>query len=270
MRLWVLGSGSKGNALLVECEGRRVLVDVGFPARTLEARLLAIGVEPESIDAAVITHEHGDHACGAARGAARWGWTLHATTGTLAAMSELRESDARAFDAGATLELDTMRIATTTTSHDAEESIAVVVTAQRTGARLGIVYDLGTATENVRRLLRELDVLVVETNHDQGMLRAGPYPWIVQRRIAGRQGHLDNCAGAALARDCVHGGLRQVILAHVSEQCNTPRAAHAEVSRVLARTRFRGRLDVAAQREVTGPFRIEACAGASVQLELGV
>ncbi len=270
MRLWVLGSGSKGNALLVECDGRRVLVDVGFPPQILEARLLAIGVEPEAIDAAVITHEHGDHVCGAARCADRWGWKLHATPGTIAATPALLEADVRAFDAGATLDLDTMRVQTTRTSHDAAESVALVLTGTRTGARLGIAYDLGAVTSNVTRAMRDLDLLVVETNHDPGMLRTGPYPRVVQRRIASRRGHLDNHDGAALAGACAHGGLRQVILAHVSEQCNTPRVAHAEVSRVMARTRFRGRIDVAMQRAVVGPFRVGAATSRAVQLELGI
>jgi len=268
VRLWVLGSGSKGNALVVECDGHRALVDVGFPRRALEARLRAVGVAPESIEAAVITHEHGDHVCGAVHSARRWGWTLHATTGTIAATPALRQARARAFEAGATLELDTMRIQTVPTSHDARESVALVLTATRTGARLGIAYDLGAVTHTLTRALRELDTLVVETNHDAGMLRAGPYPRSVQNRIASRRGHLENRDGAALARECVHGGLRQVILAHVSENCNTPRAAHSEVSRVMARTRFRGRIDVAKQRTIMGPYDIGAPRAGGVQLEL--
>lgn len=268
MRLWMLGSGSKGNALLIECGERRVLVDVGFPPRTLAARLAAIGVTPESIDAAVLTHEHGDHVCGAARSALQWGWTLHASTGTIEATPALREADARAFDAGATLELDTLRIQTTPTSHDASESVALVVTCGSSGARLGIAYDLGAVTANVAKAMRDLDCLIVEANHDEGMLRMGPYPRVVQDRIAGRRGHLSNRDGAELARGCAHGALRQVVLAHVSEQCNTPAAAHEEFTRTLARTRFRGKLEVAGQRTVLGPVEVGNARGSARQLEL--
>ena len=268
VRLWVLGSGSKGNALLVECDGQRALVDVGFPLRAMEARLRAVGVAPESVDAAVITHEHGDHICGAARSARRWGWALHATAGTIAVSHSLREVSATAFEAGATLELDTMRIQTTPTSHDARESVALVLTSRRTGARLGIAYDLGAVTLNVVRALRDVDTLVVETNHDAVMLRNGPYPRSVQNRIASRRGHLENRDGATLARECMHAGLRQLVLAHVSENCNTPAAAHAEVTRVMKRTRFRGRIDVAKQRTIMGPYDVGGGRTDGVQLEL--
>lgn len=268
VRLWVLGSGSKGNALVVECDGCRVLVDVGFPPRTLAARMAVAGIAPESIEAAVITHEHGDHICGAARSAERWGWTVHASTGTLAADRALRRADARGFEAGAALEMDTMRIQTTPTSHDAAESVALVVTARRTGARLGIAYDLGAVTANIARAMRDLDCLVVELNHDEGMLRTGPYPRVVQNRIAGRRGHLSNRDGAALARDVAHGGLRNVLLAHVSENCNTPRAAHEECTRAMRGTRFRGRISVAPQRAVMGPIDVGARTARAVQMEL--
>jgi phosphoribosyl 1,2-cyclic phosphodiesterase len=270
VRLWVLGSGSKGNALVVECAGHRVLVDVGFPARSLAARMMIAGIPPESIDAAVITHEHGDHICGAARGARKWGWAVHASTGTLAAERALQEADARGFESGATLELDTMRIQTTPTSHDAADSVALVVTARRTGARLGIAYDLGTVTANIARAMRDLDCLVVEMNHDEEMLRFGPYPRSVQNRIAGRRGHLSNQDGAGLARGVAHGGLRHVILAHVSENCNTPRAAQEECTRAMRGTRFQGRIDVAPQRAVLGPIDVGSKSRRATQLELGL
>ena len=268
MRFWILGSGSKGNALVVECDGRRVIVDVGFPLRTLAGRLEVAGIAPESIDAAVLTHEHGDHACGAARAAGRWNWTVHASGVTVAADLALQEADVRGFESGATLELDTMRIETTPTSHDAAEPVALVVTSHRSGARLGIAYDLGTVSANVARAMRDLDCLVVEANHDEAMLRAGPYPRVVQERIAGRRGHLSNRDGAELARGAAHGGLRNVVLAHVSEQCNTPGAAHQEFTRVMRGTRVRGRIDVAPQRAVLGPIDVGGKTPRGIQMEL--
>ena len=270
MRLWVLGSGSKGNAFVVECAGRRVLVDVGFPPRTLAARMTLAGIAPESIDSAVITHEHGAHICGASRAAARWNWTVHASTGTLAADGTLRTCEVRAFEAGATLELDTMRIQTIPTAHDAADSVALVITSCGSGARLGIAYDLGSVTASVARAMRDLDCLVVEANHDEQMLRAGPYPRVVQNRIAGRRGHLSNRDGAELARGAAHPALRQLILAHVSEHCNTPQVAHEEFARVMGRTRFRGRIDVAPQRRVMGPIDVGTARPRATQMELAL
>ena len=124
----------------------------------------------------------------------------------------------------------------------------------------------------MRAALADLDVLVVEANHDEAMLRAGPYPPSVAERIAGRHGHLSNRAAGALARQVAGSGLRQVVLAHLSESCNEPRLAAAEVSAALARTRFRGAVVPALQDVVTGPFVAHAHrrAAAAEQLGLGL
>jgi phosphoribosyl 1,2-cyclic phosphodiesterase len=253
MKLWMLGSGSRGNAVLLESAETRVLIDAGFPARVISERLAAIGVARESISAVVITHEHQDHVCGASTGARRWGWSVHATAGTIAACPSLA-SVARPFAAGATLELGELSLTSFATPHDAADPVAFVATARRSGARAGVVYDLGHASARVRSALTELDILVLESNHDEGMLRAGPYPPSVQRRIAGTRGHLGNHAAAELARGCVHRRLAHLVLAHLSEICNTPALATRTMQSALARTRWQGTLSTAPQHEVVGPF----------------
>ena len=271
MRLWSLGSGSRGNAVLLECSGIRVLVDAGFGVRTLQERLRAIGVAPQSIGVCVITHEHADHVKGAAQAAARWGWALHATAGTIGATPAL--TGATSFRAGDTLRLEGFTLETARTSHDARESVAVAATATRTGARAGVCTDLGHATDGVRTLLRDCEVLVLEANHDPGMLRAGPYPPSVCDRIGGPLGHLSNEAAARLAREVAGPGLRQLVLAHLSERCNTPEAATAAVHQVLARTRFRGAIGAALQDAIAGPFVAHRAARTVVrteQLGLGI
>lgn len=269
----MLGSGSRGNAVLLESGSRRVLVDAGFGVRTLGQRLAAVGVAPESIGTCVITHEHADHVKGAAQAAARWGWRLHASEGTARACPALVAAGAVCFPAGATLDLDGFTLATARTPHDAQESVALVATATSTGARAGICYDLGHAPVGVRALLRDLDLLVLEANHDAGMLRAGPYPPSVADRIAGRWGHLSNDAAAALAREVATPALRHVVLAHLSESCNDPRTAADAVGTALARTRFRGGIVAAPQDAVVGPFALAASARratAAEQLGLGL
>lgn len=252
MQLWSLGSGSRGNAVLLESGSARLLVDAGFGVRTLHERLRAIGVTPQSIGACVITHEHADHVKGAAQAAARWGWALHASAGTIAAEPSL--AGAHAFGAGETLRLEGFTVDTAATPHDARESIAVAVTATRTGARAAVCTDLGHATDGVRALLRDAELLVLEANHDPGMLRAGPYPPSVCDRIAGRYGHLSNEAAARLAREVAGPALRQLVLGHLSERCNTPQAATATVHAALARSRFRGAIGAATQDMIAGPF----------------
>ena len=271
MRLWVLGSGSKGNALLVECGGTRLLIDVGFSPEVVARRLDAIGVWPDSIEAVVITHEHGDHVSGATAGAERWGWMLHATTGTAAASAALRETGVRTFDPGTTLSLGEAEVETISVPHDAAEPVALVVTERATGLRAGIAYDLGSVTMEVRGRFRDLDLLVLEANHDEGMLRAGPYPPRVQQRIAGARGHLSNRDAAAFARDCADRRLRVILLAHLSEQCNDRGIAWRAVSAAVTRTAFTGRVEPTMQRAVVGPFGPGASrATAPVQLTLGL
>jgi phosphoribosyl 1,2-cyclic phosphodiesterase len=269
MRLWVLGSGSRGNAVLLDCGESRVLVDAGFPVATLARRLAAIGVPGESIEAAVITHEHTDHLQGACAAARRWGWALYASAGTVEAFPELRDADVRTFEAGGSVTLSTMRLETVRTLHDAADPVAVIATAERTGIRAAVAYDFGCATEGVRKALARLDLLVLEANHDEAMLAAGPYPPSVQRRIGGRTGHLSNRAAAELARACAHAGLSRVVLAHLSDRCNTPAVAHAAVRKALVSTRFRGEVSVAAQSEVLGPLHpVAGRTHAGIQLAL--
>ncbi len=256
MRLWVLGTGSRGNAVLFESGGARLLVDAGFGVRTLEARLRAANVAPESVCACVITHEHADHVRGAAPAAAKWGWALHATAGTVAACPALAGAGARTFRAGDALALDGFDVDTAPTSHDARESVALAVTARGTGARAAVCYDLGAASDGVRALLDGAETVVLEANHDEGMLRAGPYPPSVAARIAGRQGHLSNAAAGRLARDVARAGLRHVVLAHLSESCNAPRLAADAVQAALAPTRFRGAVTPAGQDAVLGPLAV--------------
>lgn len=254
MRLWTLGSGSKGNALVLECGDTRVLIDAGFPARTLAARLTAVGIAPASISACVVTHEHIDHCRGAAAAQAKWGWALHASAGTVSGGEYFADSVVCEFASGATLSIGQADVTTVSVSHDATEPVGLVVTDRASGVRAAIVYDLGAATPEVREAVRDVDVLVIEANHDEGMLRGGPYPRYLQNRIASRSGHLSNRASAALCAEAAHGGLNHVVLAHLSETNNDHALASATISAALGRTRFRGRVSTAAQHSAVGPF----------------
>jgi phosphoribosyl 1,2-cyclic phosphodiesterase len=263
VKVWVLGSGSSGNAVLVESGESRVLVDAGFGTRTLSMRLKSIGVAPASIEACVVTHEHTDHVKGAAAAARRWGWSLFASEGTVDAWPELQEANCARLPCRGSIELSRMRLTTYATPHDAASPIGVRLTSTRTGATTVVCTDIGHVSDDVRVLCAEADLLVLESNHDEGMLRAGPYPPSVRARIASRTGHLSNRACAGLVRDVVHANLAHVVLAHLSENCNDHGLAHATTADALRRTRFRGRLSVAMQNDVVGPFlprasRVEA------------
>jgi phosphoribosyl 1,2-cyclic phosphodiesterase len=269
MKLWVLGSGSRGNAIVVESGACRLMIDVGFGPRILKKRLEAIGLEPESIDACVITHEHSDHIRGAARAARKWHWPLFVTEGTYGAsrLAALGTPAAR-FSAGRTLEFPDTLVETFRTPHDATEPIGVVVTSITSGVRAAILTDIGCASRTVRKMVQDVDVLVIESNHDEYMLWNGSYPLSLQRRISSRVGHLSNKECADLVTESVTPRLRQVVLAHLSEENNTPRIAFDTMNDALKKTRFRGSLIPTLQDRAIGPVRLREFRG-ETQLSLG-
>jgi phosphoribosyl 1,2-cyclic phosphodiesterase len=253
MRLWVLGSGSGGNAVLLENGETRLLVDAGFGPRTLARRMKVAGVDAASVAACVVTHDHSDHSCGAGKGARRWGWDVFATEGT-ARTSDFEGTVLTTFAAGDRLQVGTFEIEAVATPHDATEPVGVLVTALDTGARAGICYDVGHASEGVHTLCESVDVLILEANHDEGMLWAGPYPPWLRSRIASSTGHLSNRAAAAVASAAVTPRLAHVVLAHLSEQNNSPSLADRTVRSALRKTAFQGKLSAAHQDAVVGPF----------------
>lgn len=267
MRCWVLGSGSRGNAVLVEAAGTRVLVDCGFSPRALAARLAAAGFTPADVHAVVLTHEHQDHAGGATAAASKWGWGLFATPGTLSALGiEGTPLPASGLAAVGHAVVETVRV-----PHDAAQPVAVVVGTPDRRQRCGVAMDLGHAPAALLPLFRDLDVLVLEANHDEGLLAASPYPASVQRRISGRLGHLSNAAAARIAAAVAHRGLRHVVLAHLSETSNTPALATAAMREALAATRFRGAVHAARADGPVGPFAASrTTVSAPGQYELGL
>ncbi len=260
MKVSVLGSGSRGNATYIECGGTRLLVDGGFSGRQLAERLARIGVDPASIDALVVTHEHVDHTRGIGVWARRWGTPLWMTQGTRAACAGLLRGGERveAYEVGRPFEVGEARVEPFLTVHDAVDPVAVTVTGRECGTRVGVATDLGRPTAGVRHSLAECDFLILEANHDEGLLRAGPYPASVQARIASSHGHLSNHAAAGFACELVHPRLAGVVLAHLSAECNRPALALEVVGGALRRRGWKGWLAVAPQDEPTPLVEIEA------------
>jgi len=249
----MLGSGSSGNAVLIECDGSRILIDCGFGTRTLASRLKSISVAPDSIDACVITHDHSDHVKGAQAASKKWGWGLFATHGTAIA-AELTGAKVHRFRPGMTIELPRITVESSPTPHDAHESVGFVVTSRSTGARAGVFYDIGHVNRAMAKACESLDILVLESNHDVDMLLNGPYPRWLQTRIACPTGHLSNADSASFARGAMTKDCNHLVLAHLSEVNNTPRVAMAAMRSALAGSKFKGTLTAAKQDAVVGPF----------------
>lgn len=253
MNIATLGSGSRGNATYLEADGTRVLVDAGFSGKQIEQRLGQLGVDAASIDAVVVTHEHGDHTRGIGIFARRFGTPLYLTPGTRAACAPLLQGkeEIRSYVPGHPFELGALSFHPFLTAHDAVDPVALSVIATACGTRVGIATDLGRPTAGIRHALAGSHFLILEANHDEVRLRTGPYPPSVQARIASSHGHLSNHAAAQFALELLHPGLAGVRLAHLSAECNDPETALGVVGAALRGAGFMGYLDVAPQDEPT-------------------
>lgn len=255
--LQVLGSGSRGNCCAIVAEGALVLVDAGFSAREIERRAALAGLDLAATAGIVLTHEHGDHAQGAVRLAERLRVPIVASAGTLAALKARGSTSRLPLSGSAPRELGPFLVEGASTSHDAAEPMALAVSTAG-GLRIGYATDLGRPTTAVRWLFRNLSAVVLEANYDDVLLRTSQYPVAVQQRIAGFGGHLSNGAAAELLREVFHPGLQAVVLAHLSQQCNTPSHARDTVAAALREAGFQGRLEVAGQELDLAPIELTA------------
>lgn len=252
MRIAILGSGSRGNALLVESAGRRLLIDAGFSCRELERRMDLLGVEASSLSALVLTHEHSDHVRGADVLARRHRLPVYATEGTLGSSAlGSTATGAHRLRSGVPLEVAGFEIEPFSVPHDAAEPVGMTVEDEG-GHRLGVAADLGSRSRLAWGRMTRLDFLVLETNHDLGMLRNGPYPWVLKQRVAGSHGHLSNEDAAAGVPELVSERLRWVVLYHLSQTNNSPALAAEAVGEVLDRESCRARVELTWQDRPTG------------------
>jgi len=233
VRFASIGSGSEGNGLVVEAGRTRVLVDCGFGVRDTVARLARIGVEPASLSAILVTHEHNDHVGGVASFAGRYGIPVWSTFGTLTMMGDRFEGVAQVygFDSHDDFAIGDLTVHPFPVPHDAREPVQFVLS---DGVyRVGMLTDIGGSTPFVQSCLSGCDALVLECNHDLDLLAESGYPWSLKQRISGRFGHLHNEAAAALLAALDTSKLQHVVAAHLSQQNNTPAKARAALAGAL-------------------------------------
>ena len=219
----MLASGSAGNATLVRSGATAILIDAGISARELARRLSCAGVDIDAFDALLISHEHNDHVRGAAAVSRRFSAPVYANRPTSrgAGLPSALKSDMMfEFSTGEAFKVGCLEVTPFAVPHDAAETVGFTISDGR--ARAGFATDIGSLTLEVLDGLSNCGLVVLESNHDEAMLREGPYPEFLKRRVDSPYGHLSNADAAELARSLYHDGLGYLVLAHLSRTNNHP------------------------------------------------
>lgn len=241
----VLASGSRGNATYISDGRTAILIDAGLSGVEIQRRMAAKGLNPDSLDAILVSHEHTDHIKGVGVLSRRFSLAVYINDGTRQASGTAlgKLSGVYPFTCGHTFAIGSLAIHPFSISHDAEDPAGFTIACN--GAKVGLATDLGIVTGVVKTHLKACDLLILEANHDARMLIEGPYPWPLKQRIRGRGGHLSNDDTALLLETLRHDRLAHVILAHLSDENNTPDKARQAVKTVLNGARVK--LHVASQ-----------------------
>jgi phosphoribosyl 1,2-cyclic phosphodiesterase len=266
LEITFLASGSSGNCAAVRCGGTLLLLDAGLSVREIDRRLRASGASLDEVRGVFVTHEHSDHVRSAADLAVRKGIPVWATAGTIeaAGLPGPLLADIRVLPRGGEVTVGEIQVQATSTPHDGVESVCYRFT-DGAGRRVGVVTDLGHLSGDVLAALADCEVLGLESNHDVELLRTGPYPTFLKRRILSDVGHLSNAAASEGLRALVGSRTRAVAALHISRQNNTPALAGRAFAESLEALGVRLPLEVAAPDR---PSRWIATGGAAQSCEV--
>lgn len=234
LTIHTFASGSEGNCLLVSAGNVHLLVDAGISARRITAALRSLGLTPQDVAAVLVTHGHADHTAGIATLTKQYRLPLYATAGTAPAIRErtpMAEDVLHILPRQGIFEIGDVTVTVFPTSHDVPGSVDYRFDWQ--GASAGILTDTGYVTPEAEAALRGASLVVLESNHDVDWLLSGSYPYYLKERILGERGHLSNETAAAFGRQLAEGGTRQLVLAHLSRENNTPVRALEVMERAL-------------------------------------
>ena len=231
MEVAFLGSSSSGNSTLIKSEDYQILIDAGLSAREMEKRLEFLGYSPVDIDAILLSHEHSDHCKGAGIFARKYDIPVRANPPTFA-MSPIGNVRFEEFITQKEFTIGNLRIMSYPVPHNAVEPVCFTISDDK--HTLGFATDLGRVTRLIENVMFDKDILIMEANHDEEMLRTGSYPEFLKKSIASSDGHLSNRQTAAAVSDLVTEKTRTVVLIHLSEENNTPEKAEHEVRAALA------------------------------------
>lgn len=229
-----IASGSSGNCGLYVSEGTAILFDLGVSVRRLRQALAALEMDIQDLSAVLVTHEHTDHSKGLATFTKNYEVPIYATQPTAEALLHKvpqAEKNLCQFRGGESFSIHGISVQSFLTPHDAAESVGYVLDEEH--HCFGYATDLGFIPAQVKEMLMGCDTVVLESNHDPGMLQNGPYPWPLKKRVGGPQGHLANPDCAIFACELAQSGTKTLVLAHLSEHNNTPLVAYRETRQAL-------------------------------------
>jgi phosphoribosyl 1,2-cyclic phosphodiesterase len=230
----VLNSGSSGNSTLISTDSTKLLLDAGLSGKETAKRLTAAGIEPRELSGLLVSHGHRDHTSGIGILARRYKIPLYINKKTYAEISPFigKIPEIKIISTGSSFSAGNIEIDTFSVSHDSSDPMGFVF--RSNNSRAAHLTDLGKMTEPILKKIRDMDLLVIESNHDINMLINGSYPEYLKKRILGPKGHLSNIAAADALIDAIGSRSKRVVLAHLSEDNNHPNLVLSTVSEILA------------------------------------
>ena len=229
MQFGTIASGSSGNCLYAGDKDTHILIDAGISAKRICAGLDTYGVNPQDLDAIIVTHEHIDHTAGLGVMLRKYHIPVYSTRGTIWGIKATKSLGAMPDECFHEIrpendfQIGDLRVEPFRISHDAYEPVSYVLNNDQT--QIGMVTDLGFYDDHIVDHLKDSDLLYVEANHDINMLQVGPYPYYLKQRILGNKGHLCNEMAGKLIKSLIHDDLQKVILGHLSKENNYPELA---------------------------------------------
>lgn len=240
-----LYSSSSGNCTLLSDGDTNILIDAGVSASKICDSLHKVGVDPCEIDAVLVTHEHSDHIAGLKVLCKKYHTAVYANSATMEHIicaASLPSGCARIISAGTPFAIRSMQVRAFATPHDSAASVGYIIEAE--GKKYGVATDTGTITKSMLSSLALCEAVLIESNHDEQMLRSGPYPYPLKKRILSDSGHLSNDKCAWLATQLAIWGTKRIALGHLSEHNNTESKAYEAASRMLSDNNFTPGSDV--------------------------
>jgi phosphoribosyl 1,2-cyclic phosphodiesterase len=235
VRFCSLASGSSGNSHLINDGKKFLLIDAGLSGKQIENKLREVDVDPKNLSAILVSHEHSDHICGVGILSRRYNIPIYANDGTWSGMASkignIKDENIKCFKSNENFSIGDFNIRPYKISHDANEPVGFSIA--NDNIKISIATDLGYISEDIIEEIKDSNLVILESNHDEEMLKAGSYPYSLKRRVLSNIGHLSNEAAGNAIVDLVSKNVKSILLAHLSKENNFPELAIATVKNIL-------------------------------------